>query len=96
MAKYLFLALITGLFSAQNGLACSGCVKGKGGIQTQSKPTGGPGLQGARVVGVTTTGQRPASFNDGFFNSVGGEGRGASQPVAVPNGDGDDYKVIFK
>jgi hypothetical protein len=85
------ILILSAIISAQ-GLACGACAKSKGGLQT-SKPGGNGQL--ARVVGVTTTGQRPASFNDAFFKGVGDD-RPTSQPVAIPNGDGGDYKKIFR
>jgi len=90
------LILIT-FFASQSGFACSRCSKNKAFQIKQSAGTSSY-KEGARVVGAASTlGKPPADFNNGFFKGVGNEGRGASaQPVAVPTGDGDEYKVIFK
>ena len=93
--RSLSFLLLTALFASHASFACGSCAKAKGFQTKPSSPQNG-GLQGARVVGVSAP-PKNTGFTDGFFKGIGDEGKADSlQPVAVPNGDGGDYKVIFR
>ena len=102
MNKHLLAATVFSLLAfAPVSWGCAFCNSSKGMQIGQPKTPAAAdrGIAGgAKIVSAVTPKQ--AGFSDGFFNSVGSEERSgrdeSNQPVAVPNGDGEDYKVIFR